>query len=264
VSRCRDLATNESLAGTAPQAKAWLAIEDPGPWGPQVSAGVDLPEGVRTLLIRRSRTRQEPRSVFLAVPQTQLLAQWQCHDLAELNTIDFAGIIQGRVSPPLCDRRLTLVCTNGKRDQCCAVDGRALIDQLADLPDVWECSHIGGHRFAPVVLHLPDGHVYGRVSAAEGRQIATDQVPAAALRGPSHYPSRFQAGAVALRQAVSGLNPHDAIDFAEDSDGAIRAVTQGGTWHIRVREIELERVESCGKDPVSGTGWQVEAVTRVQ
>jgi hypothetical protein len=264
VSRCRASAADEPLAGTAPEAQAWLAVEDSGPWGQEVSVGIDLPLGVRALLIRRSPLRQALRNVFLAVPAAQLLAHWQIRDLAELGELDFAGIIAGRVSAPQSNRHLTLVCTNGKRDQCCAIDGRALINHLAGVPDVWECSHIGGHRFAPVVLHLPDGHVYGRVSADEGRLIASGLVPPEALRGLSHHPKNFQAGAVALRRAVSGLGPYDVLSVTEDPDGAILASTDTGTWRVVLCEVPVARIESCGSDPIATMGWQVEAVAQVQ
>ena len=65
-----------------------------------------------------------------------------------------------------------LVCTHGKRDQCCAVRGRPVVaglesrlgDRLSSLDQdsaVWECSHTGGHRFAPVLLLPGTGYTYG-------------------------------------------------------------------------------------------------------
>ena len=50
-----------------------------------------------------------------------------------------------------------LVCTNGKRDACCARDGLPVARALAALrPDeAWECSHLGGHRFAANVALAP-------------------------------------------------------------------------------------------------------------
>ena len=65
------------------------------------------------------------------------------------------------------------MCTHSRRDQCCAQHGRALLtgllDQNSPLRDrIWECSHIGGHRFAPVTLSLPCGIVHGRMNIPEG------------------------------------------------------------------------------------------------
>ena len=63
---------------------------------------------------------------------------------------------------------LVLVCGHGRRDACCARLGRPLYDAL--LPELaaeslWLSSHQGGHRFAPNLLWLPDGLLFGRVEA---------------------------------------------------------------------------------------------------
>lgn len=58
-----------------------------------------------------------------------------------------------------------LVCTHGTRDRCCATFGYPVYNQLRRTFDqdasganrVWRVSHLGGHRFAPTVLDLPDG-----------------------------------------------------------------------------------------------------------
>lgn len=215
------------------------------------------------MLIRRSRMVEEQRNVFLAVPETGLLAHWYL-PIDELGALDFDGIIGGRVNAPRTERELTLVCTNGKRDQCCAIDGRALVEDLADVSDVWECSHIGGHRFAPVVLHLPDGHVYGRVSAADARLIAAGQIPPTPLRGVSHHASKYQAGLVGLRHEVEGLGPYDVHWVTEDVDGAIIASTDSGRWRITLHEVPAERIESCGAPPVAAMGWRVDTVAALQ
>ena len=67
----------------------------------------------------------------------------------------------GEPGPPA----LHLVCTNGRHDPCCADLGRPVVRALvaARAPDVWECSHIGGDRFAANLVCLPDGVYYGRV-----------------------------------------------------------------------------------------------------
>lgn len=59
-----------------------------------------------------------------------------------------------------------LVCTHGSRDRCCGQAGTVLflevenaVQASEDLTSVrvWRTSHIGGHRFAPTALTLPDG-----------------------------------------------------------------------------------------------------------
>ena len=60
-----------------------------------------------------------------------------------------------------------LVCTNGRRDVCCAVRGRPVaLDAAALAPGrVWEASHTGGHRFAPTGVLLPHGATLARLDA---------------------------------------------------------------------------------------------------
>lgn len=59
-----------------------------------------------------------------------------------------------------------LVCTHGSRDRCCGQAGTVLFLEVEDAVRasedltsvrVWRTSHIGGHRFAPTALTLPDG-----------------------------------------------------------------------------------------------------------
>lgn len=65
-----------------------------------------------------------------------------------------------------------LVCTHGMRDKCCARLGQPFFREAkrmakqGNLPHtrVWQVSHIGGHRFAPTIISLPDGRYYGRLS----------------------------------------------------------------------------------------------------
>jgi hypothetical protein len=58
-----------------------------------------------------------------------------------------------------------LVCTNAQRNACCARFGMPLARALDErYPDqVWETTHVGGHRFAANLVILPHGHYYGPV-----------------------------------------------------------------------------------------------------
>jgi len=266
VSRCRVTAADEPLAGTAPEAAAWLAVEDPGPWGRTVDVHLEVPTGVRVVLIRRQRSHPSSHNVFLAVPRTNVLAHWQMNDIAEIGQLNIAALIEGREPAPRSERKLTLVCTNGKRDQCCAIDGRALFEQLHHLPDVWECSHVGGHRFAPVVLHLPDGHVYGRVTVTEAEIIAADQVPPNPLRGPSNLPATSQAAVVAVRQLIGKCGPNEIVSAREDASGAITVSTRTHSWRVVLHagSPSAPRPESCGGQPGPTTSWLVDEVTALQ
>jgi len=59
-----------------------------------------------------------------------------------------------------------LVCTHGTRDSCCGRRGASLAADLAAAgfragQNLWRTSHMGGHRFAPTFMVLPQGTVWG-------------------------------------------------------------------------------------------------------
>jgi len=68
---------------------------------------------------------------------------------------------------------LILVCTHGKRDQCCGRLGGKIFAKLHARKSawVWQTSHLGGHRFAPTLLTLPDGMMYGRIPEEEAEEL---------------------------------------------------------------------------------------------
>jgi Sucrase/ferredoxin-like len=91
------------------------------------------------------------------------------------------------------------VCTNGKRDRCCAVRGRPVAAAIADATgwDTWESSHLGGHRFAATALLLPSGDMFGQLdpeSAVEVlRQFDAGRIVPAHYRGQCAQPLAAQA-----------------------------------------------------------------------
>lgn len=116
---------------------------------------------------------------------------------------------------------LYLVCTHGSLDASCGIRGRPLAEALARIRPgrVWECSHLGGHRFAPNVVCLPAGLVYGRVppegAAALVRAHERGEVT---LGGRSFHPPAVQAAEHFLRQAlgVMGIDVVEVIGVSDD------------------------------------------------
>ena len=62
-----------------------------------------------------------------------------------------------------------LVCGHGQRNACCARFGVPLARQLAARypGQVFQTTHVGGHRFAANLVILPHGLYYGPVGMAE-------------------------------------------------------------------------------------------------
>jgi hypothetical protein len=224
---------------SAPEAsRAWLLIEHPGPWpaepadaefpgqlGSVVAAAVAL--GIRVQLIRRPGRREavpmdRPRAAF---------AGWTAGPVPWLRR----GVLSAVVSPPgtagspgptespgmagsaldlealAVGRSLAfgvpvsepmfLVCVHGRRNVCCARFGVPLAQSLAARRpgQVWESTHVGGHRFAANLVILPHGLYYGPVDTP--RAIAAI--------------SAYERGAIAAeRYRGRAGQPHD-VQVAE-------------------------------------------------
>jgi hypothetical protein len=125
-----------------------------------------------------------------------------------------------------------LVCAHGRRDVCCAVRGRALAGELAaEGVDVWECTHLGGHRFAPTALVLPTGYAYGRLDT--GGALAA--LKAAAGGGVDPWSCRGHTGLDPVRQlAELAVREHTGIGDA--SALLVDAVDGPGDVTVRSRD----------------------------
>jgi hypothetical protein len=181
----------EPLYGTASVVLGWVLLEQPGPWGREAVLESRLEPGLaraldraataahlRLLLIRRpGRSAGRPSTCFVA--HTSHGGRWlerrRLDDPAELLELDMAAVVAGErpgFGEPV-DEPVYLVCTNGRHDRCCATYGRPLALAVAAAHGelVWECSHVGGDRFAGNLVCLPGGHYFGRVGPADAGRV---------------------------------------------------------------------------------------------
>lgn len=258
----------EPHAGTATAIRSWLLLEQRGPWSrgscdavlEQVLptdrlaqlTGLRATAGLRPLLIRRpGRSRSGPLTVLLAssVAGRSWIERLTVDDLHEVAAVDLARLAAGEpgqgepVTEPV-----YLVCTHGAKDLCCAVQGRPVAAALAAVaPDeVWECTHLGGHRFAANVAVLPDGLLYGRVPPERAAEIALTHTAGRLvpdlLRGRTRDPVAAQAAEVALRrsQQLTGLTDVTVVDTRPGEHGVlVRLETALSTVEFTVDEVEL-------------------------
>jgi hypothetical protein len=247
----------EDFVATAPVTKAWIALEQPGPWQSHATkpGNSRLPEQISevisnwldvTVVLIRSRHRHgaSTRRLFVAnvIPNQRWLMSAELTDVEQVLDLDPIEIAKGtkpdwlqeRISP------VTLICTNGKRDICCALEGRKLIDALEASGEVsWESTHLGGHRFAPNRLTLPDGRLYGGTDGAN-------------YRGATGLTRIQQAAECKIRT----LNGYDDLTCAVPElialdQWSVRLERQGFSTDVVVgRRSRGLAMESCGKDPV--------------
>jgi hypothetical protein len=282
------LQVHEPLAGTAPLAQAWLVIEQHGPYGAKAllesgfpaDVGRELSEprwaGVKSILARPCGKHvgdHQPAAfrVWIAHPASGHSVTALRSDPAQLLDFDPNALVAGELpvwesAPPM-----LFVCTNGKRDACCAKWGRRA---LADVDDdgVWECSHIGGHRFAATGVLLPWGYVYGRLGSDSVRAVMASaragRIHLPGSRGRSCFSPPAQCADLHLRAASGFDAPSDVDVSAEHRDSLGRTI-------VELRTPTADRVPllvtpttcsqptpaSCGATPEAHVNWHVSGFT---
>jgi hypothetical protein len=290
--------------GSAPIATFWLALEQNGPWGAKAATqshldpelGRDLDQMCRAatgrfLLIRRPGTHADQpegnrQRVYVAGALTSRpwLLEADLDDPARLTRLDgdtlrggdidavTAALPELRISPA----PVLLICANSRRDVCCSVRGRPVACESSSQRQgqVWECSHTGGHRFAPTGVLLPYGQVYGRLSGASAVSVidaaSRGEVPTELLgptydRGRSHLETPAQAAESMVREDMQEPRLLALSTTASPRPGNENA------WNCRVSHVDgrwwdvlavrgprgADLPESCGKAPVTTWQWSV-------
>jgi hypothetical protein len=279
--RCtaQSLLREDRLAGTASTVRAFLLVENPGPWGVDAVRDNRLPApvknglrlaaaraGVRVLLIRRHH-RRAPREDFrvfaaYADPVSPWVETARLHRSADLLSLNLEALAAGHsvgLAPHL--EPLYCVCTHGRHDACCAERGRPVAAALSTArpEETWECSHLGGDRFAANVLVLPDGLYYGRLDAVSALTVAgahgAGQLDLDHLRGRSGLAMPVQAAEIALREKLAETGRGTVRFLGRQVSGPRdELVTQarfevaGATYEVEVcttPSAELQRL-TCG------------------
>lgn len=281
ASIARDLA--EPLPGTAPVATGWVLVEDPGPWGRDALTDGTLPADavarleaataagpIRYQAIRRpDRSSSPTRTVFLvhggATPWARRL-DLPVDRLAEVDP----SVTLSPIPPDVGEAHhapIALVCTHAKRDACCAERGGHVARAVAAMEHdaTWETSHTGGHRFAPSVIVLPIGAVYGFMdevtTLAALAAVRDGRIALQGYRGRAADERYVQAADVWVRQQHDLTGIHDLLveeTIVEDDVALVRLRTPDEVMTVRVLRSDLPpRPVSCGADPKPPESWQV-------
>ncbi len=210
IIRCSDGAAQrgDPMIGTAPPQRDWLLVEHHGPWPVSAPFDSDLPTDLlrrlghprlRILLIRPHRREvalREPaahsrRRWFRCVEGELRTGHWERPD--DLLATSAPGAGTPHAGP------LLLVCAHGIHDACCAVRGRPVAAALThEWPEeTFECSHLGGDRFAPNLLLFPDLACYAGMPPEQSVACV-----AAHLRGEVD---------VSWLRGVAGLHPAEQV-----------------------------------------------------
>ncbi|MEE4023095.1 sucrase ferredoxin [Gordonia sp. PKS22-38] len=259
---CSDQARDrdDPMYGTASAGFRWVLLELCGAWGP--SAFLQSPkiidpalgravvrrvetEAMRIVAIRRpGRRPTSPRWRWFIVdarPGTEAVYRGEVTSAEGYLDLALDGSDGELVTDPV-----VAVCAHGKHDQCCAVRGRAATSAIAAAyPEwTWECSHLGGDRFAATMLVLPHGLCYGAVDSADDpaeiiRLYTEGRLDNALLRGRTSLPHAVQAAQYFVRRAtgddrIDALAPLDV----QRGEHRIHVVLDGPRGPIEVTLAE--------------------------
>jgi (2Fe-2S) ferredoxin len=233
------------MLGTAFPAARLLLVEEPFPWGseglrtsrfdPETALAVEArarAEGVRVQAIRApggGRRHVHRRWALVDTrEETESLRWGEFTDDADLLELPLDGSL-GEPDP----NPLYLVCTHGKHDPCCAQRGRPVIATLAAARPgrVWQASHLGGCRFAPTMLALPLGLMYGRVSPSATTELV-DATEAGEVFGPL---LRGRIGVPPAAQAALGYaHEHLSLERCRDISLVSTTAIDGATVLVRI------------------------------
>ena len=244
------------MRGTAPVVDFWILIEYKAQWSRDAVVENDLPDQVKSWLegsvdalkakgrkprvqfIRRDRTEGGPLQLFVC--ESSELRTHTFGSYSELTDVsleeDVAELVQSNHY---------FVCSHASRDLCCSRYGLATWRRLHELSGgrSWQSTHLGGHRFAPNVLVLPQARLYGRVHLPQVerffKKVEKGEVDYDLLRGKSEFPSEAQVCECLVEAAVESVASYDS--------NSVRFHSEKGEIEVSVPPSdEIPVIASCG------------------
>lgn len=267
------------MAGSASTGEVWFLLEYEGVWERKAFEQSQIPEDVKAHLaaavqaIPKSRVlmiKSRPGLLesgirfYVAVSSARrpFLYEFHFEEYEEILSLDLIGIVIGDSpwEPALRTLPLFLVCTNGRRDACCAKFGLAVYDAFQDVTgtrmDVWQTSHVGGHRFAPNVVVMPEGIYYGRVQPEDALGLVGAHLRGEYfldhLRGRVIYPPVVQGAEILLRRETGRviIDEFKFVNAHEESPGLWRVVFSsepvGPVYRLKVSQSDTGELVRTG------------------
>ena len=185
-----------NMIGSASYRPIQIFMDMDLPWQAQIYASQDCPSGLNDLLrtfqnhlktpilcyATRPQNKADPskRTVYI-LSQIDKTLSYECVSY-RIPRLNFLSILEKVLNNVLLNsndqlaepymvkspKRILAICTHAQRDRCCGTFGKQLYDSVIaskewkhpDL-EVVECSHIGGHRYAPTLIEIPSMRVWG-------------------------------------------------------------------------------------------------------
>ncbi len=255
-------------AGTAVSSFAFLLIEVPLPWPneigahPGVIAAADAIHAIGARVqgvVPRSDDAEQAHAVLYSHddgPFRSYVRRDACLDAADL----VSGVSSLADSPVADDGvRDLLVCTHGARDRCCGSMGTSLARNVAPRADVRvrRTSHLGGHRFAPTVLVLPEGTAWAWLDDAllasvldrsgDPRKVLPHYRGSTAMPSPLlQFADRWVFGDVGWDYLDASRG--GAVVEVDDDCTTVRIDTSIGSWTAVIKKLGTTPQPVCGDE----------------
>ena len=249
-----------SIVGSAPREAAYLIVEFPKPWPKKVKAEGALAEFKSVLKGGKEELKllATPRIDWLPLCQRPwaLLVRWKDGQALVQELPAKADDVKAAMEAPPAGEPspLYLVCTHGTRDRCCGTLGFPVYRSLLEASSrkVLQVTHLGGHRYAPVVLALPEWRFFGHV----------DPVACLDMDGALNEKRPYLAGYRGHGRLAADLQPVEASLWQEygpelerltkhgggDEEFIVRATFSGGTeraYKAHLGRQEFRGYKSC-------------------
>ncbi|HEV2092332.1 MAG TPA: sucrase ferredoxin [Rubrobacter sp.] len=253
-------ASGEDPIGSATPFETCLMVESAQPWARRVAGSRRFPEGLPGILEAASERGQLgkltallPDREYSRAGHTRLLfwrrppgpfAAYEKDDLlvpkgevvpaveALLAGPDGTSSL-ARYRQDTGSVREVVVCTHGSRDVCCGKFGYPVYDLLRRRHAargrlrVWRTSHIGGHRFSPTLLELPEGRYWGHLEPGAAGDLVTRGRPPSGL-------ARFYRGWAGLGSPYEQIAEREIL------------TREGWGWSGYLKEGEVLRTDGSG------------------
>ena len=261
--------SGEAPAGTAPTWERCLIIELAKPWDGEVERSRHFPGGVTQVLEKAEAkglsaqllcVAPDPeysvegysRVMFFSRPERPFATYEKREYLVPMGDVGplADALVNAPERPDRFERfqqetsglRDILVCTHGSHDVCCATKGypiyqvlrREYAREMGEGIRVWRVSHLGGHRFAPNLVDLPQGRNWVRVGPDQLEPLMLHSRPVSELR--SCYRGWVALGSQYEQVAEQEVFMREGWGWAERmiSTRLLEAGDNGGEARVRI------------------------------
>ncbi|PHM11850.1 sucrase ferredoxin [Nostoc sp. 'Peltigera malacea cyanobiont' DB3992] len=181
----------------------FVMIECPTPWIDETFNSKSVPENLRNLvkefaeyeiavefLLIYNKELQQPDTTRILIfsrptgfAQAYSKYEFLLSDITEAATIIKKCLLEKNLDACIDESnpRDIFICTHGSRDKCCAKFGNPFYRQAKNIVKdlgmnnvrIWQCTHFGGHRFAPTAIDFPEARYYARLDSESFSSILT-------------------------------------------------------------------------------------------